>query len=156
MFNPKLALAALRVLAHYQGTRVDPWREEQPGKILHEMRFGEMARLHMVPHTPYYGTVDATPLFVWLFVELMRWLDDDALYQELLPNVRRALEWIDQFGDVDGDGFIEYVASTNRGGIRNQAWKDSNDSYTMPDGSLAERRWPRPRCRATSTPPNRG
>jgi glycogen debranching enzyme len=138
MFNPKMASATLRVLARYQGTKEDPWREEQPGKILHEMRFGEMARLHMVPHTPYYGTVDATPLFVWLFAELLRWIDDDALYHDLLPNVRRALEWIDRYGDVDGDGFIEYIASTNRGGIRNQAWKDSNDSYTMPDGSLAE------------------
>ncbi len=138
MFNPKMALAALRVLARHQGIQVDPWREEQPGKILHEVRFGEMARLHMVPHTPYFGTVDATPLFVWLFADLMRWLDDDALYHELLPNVRRALDWIDQYGDVDGDGFIEYIESKNRGGIRNQAWKDSNDSYTMPDGTLAE------------------
>jgi glycogen debranching enzyme len=138
MFNPKMALAALRVLARHQGTQIDPWREEQPGKILHEVRFGEMARLHMVPHTPYFGTVDATPLFVMLFVELLRWTGDMDLYHELLPNVRRALEWIDQYGDVDGDGFVEYVASTNRGGIRNQAWKDSNDSYTMPDGSLAE------------------
>jgi glycogen debranching enzyme len=126
------------VLARYQGTREDPWREEQPGKILHELRTGEMARLNMVPHSPYYGTVDATPLFVVLFVETMRWLDSDALYQELLPNVMRALEWIDTYGDVDGDGFVEYVAAGHDGGIRNQVWKDSHDSTQFPDGTYAE------------------
>lgn len=136
--NPLIAVGTLRVLAKYQGTREDPWREEQPGKILHEMRQGEMARLGMVPHSPYYGTVDATPLFVWLFVETMRWIDDPALYEELLPNVRLAVEWIDKYGDVDGDGFVEYVASTSHTGIRNQVWKDSGDSVQFPDGHLAD------------------
>jgi glycogen debranching enzyme len=136
--NPRIAVGTLKTLARYQGQREDPWREEQPGKILHEMRFGEMVRLGMVPHSPYYGTVDATPLFIMLFVEAMRWLDDDSLYNELLPNVWRAIEWIDRYGDVDGDGFVEYVASTNRGGIRNQVWKDSSDSIQFPDGTLAE------------------
>ena len=136
--NPLIAVGTLRTLARYQGQREDPWREEQPGKILHEMRFGEMVRLGMVPHSPYYGSVDATPLFVMLFVETMRWLDDDNLYNELVPNVWRAIEWIDRYGDLDGDGFVEYVASTNRGGIRNQVWKDSSDSIQFPDGALAE------------------
>jgi glycogen debranching enzyme len=97
-----------------------------------------MARLGMVPHSPYYGTVDATPLFVMLFVETMRWLDDSKLYDELLPNVWRAIEWIDKYGDVDGDGFVEYRASTSPMGIRNQVWKDSSDSMQFPDGTLAE------------------
>lgn len=136
--NPLIAVGTLKTLATYQGTREDPWREEQPGKILHELRRGEMARLGMVPHKPYYGTVDATPLFVLLFVETMNWLNDDALYAELLPNVWRAIEWIDRYGDVDGDGLIEYVASTSHGGIRNQVWKDSGDSIQFPDGTLAE------------------
>jgi glycogen debranching enzyme len=95
-FNPGIAVGTLRTLARYQGEREDPWREEQPGKILHELRMGEMARLGMVPHSPYYGTVDATPLFVLLFVEAMRWLDSDALYHELLPNDMRAVELIDK------------------------------------------------------------
>ena len=136
--NPQIAVGTLRVLARYQGTKDDPWREEQPGKILHEMRMGEMARLGMVPHSPYYGTVDATPLFVMLFVETMRWLDDDTLYDELMPNVWRAIEWIDKYGDVDGDGFVEYVASTSHTGIRNQVWKDSERLMQFPDGTLAE------------------
>ena len=138
MLNPGLAVGTLRVLARHQGKVVDAWREEEPGKILHEVRFGEMARLQMVPHTPYYGTVDATPLFVMLFVETMRWLHDEQLYADLLPNVLRAIDWIDQYGDKDGDGFVEYVASRSNGGIRNQIWKDSDDSTQFPDGTLAE------------------
>ena len=136
--NPQIAVGTLQVLARYQGTREDPWREEQPGKILHELRKGEMARLGMVPHSPYYGSVDSTPLFVLLFAEAMRWLDNDPLYEELLPNVLRAVDWIDKYGDVDGDGLIEYVGSTTSGGILNQVWKDSGDSTQFPDGTLAE------------------
>jgi glycogen debranching enzyme len=136
--NPLLALGTLRTLARYQGTREDPWREEQPGKILHELRYGEMARLGMVPHSPYYGSVDSTPLFVMLFVEMMDWLDDGRLYKELLPNVLRAVEWIDRYGDVDGDGLVEYVGTTSSGGILNQVWKDSGDSLQFPDGTFPE------------------
>jgi glycogen debranching enzyme len=136
--NPAIAVGTLRVLARYQGEVEDEWREEQPGKILHEMRFGELARMGRVPHTPYYGTADATPLFVLLFAETMRWMDDNALYAELLPNVRRALEWMDKYGDVDGDGFVEYTASKSPVGLRNQVWKDSPESMQMPDGTLAE------------------
>jgi glycogen debranching enzyme len=137
-FNPLMATGTLHTLARYQGKREDPWTEEQPGKILHELRNGEMARLGLVPHTPYYGTVDATPLFVYLFAETMRWLDDADLYHSLLPNVMRALDWIDTYGDVDGDGFVEYVGADHPGGIRNQVWKDSSDSIQFPDGRLAE------------------
>jgi glycogen debranching enzyme len=136
--NPTIAAGTLHLLARYQGDREDPWRDEQPGKILHELRKGEMARLRLVPHSPYYGTVDATPLFVLLFAETMRWLDDDALYGSLLPNVFRAVEWIDRYGDVDGDGFVEYTGTTTANGIRNQVWKDSVDSIQFPDGTLAE------------------
>ena len=91
-----------------------------------------------MPHSPYYGTVDATPLFVMLFAETMRWLNDDDLFDELMPDVWRAIEWIDRYADVDGDGFYEYVASTSHTGIRNQVWKDSGDSIQFPDGTLAE------------------
>jgi len=137
MLNPALARGTLDVLAAYQGRSVDGWREEQPGKILHEMRFGEMARLKMVPHTPYYGSVDATPLFIMLFVETMRWTADEGLYTRFLPNVLAALDWIDTYGDMDGDGFVEYVARDAPNGIRNQVWKDSGDSTQFPDGTLA-------------------
>lgn len=137
LFKPRIAEGTLRFLARYQGDKVDTWRDEEPGKILHEIRFGEMAKLGEIPHTPYYGTVDATPLFIMLFVETMRWTGDDALYSDLLPNVMRALEWIDNYGDMDGDGFIEY-SSKSRWGLRNQGWKDSYDSLKFVDGKLPE------------------
>src|SRR4029079_15209585 len=109
----------------------------EPGKILHELRSGEMASLNEIPHTPYYGTVDATPLFVMLFVETMRWTNDEALYNDLLPNVMRALEWVDNYGDPAGEGFVEYETKS-RWGLRNQGWKDSYDSLKFPDGKLPE------------------
>ncbi len=138
ILNPALARGTLAVLAAHQGRVVDLWREEQPGKILHEIRFGEMARLKMVPHTPYYGSVDATPLFIMLFVETMRWTADESVYTKFLPHALAALDWIDQYGDVDGDGFVEYLARDAPNGIRNQVWKDSGDSTQFPDGTLAE------------------
>ncbi len=137
LFRPDIAEGTLRYLAKYQGDKVDPWRDEEPGKILHEMRFGEMAALGEIPHTPYYGTVDATPLFVMLFVETMRWTGDDALYNDLLPNAVRALQWMDEYGDHDGDGFVEYE-SKSRWALRNQGWKDSYDSVQFPDGKMPE------------------
>ena len=109
---PGRAKETLRTLAALQGRAVDPFREEEPGKILHEMRYGEMARLGDIPHTPYYGTVDATPLFVMLFAETIRWTGDESLYRELLPNVQRALEWIEQWGDRDRDGLVEYTTQS--------------------------------------------
>jgi glycogen debranching enzyme len=126
---PWRAVGTLRTLASLQGKVVDPAREEEPGKILHEMRYGEMARLGEVPHTPYYGTIDATPLFVMLFAETVRWIGDDGLYDELLPNVKRALDWIEHWGDRDGDGLVEYASQPIGGGrIVHQGWKDSHDS----------------------------
>jgi glycogen debranching enzyme len=131
--NPDLARGSLRYLAQHQGRRVDPEREEEPGKIFHEIRFGELARLGIVPHTPYYGTVDATPLFLVLLVELLDWTGDMDLLTELFPNVMAALEWIDNYGDLDRDGLVEY---TQHGpiGVRNQGWKDSYDSLVDENG----------------------
>jgi glycogen debranching enzyme len=136
MVNPSPARDALRLLARYQGKRDDPWRDEEPGKILHEIRRGELAGAGYVPHTPYYGSVDATPLFVFLFAQYFRWTGDIEFANELLPNVRAALEWIDRFGDQDGDGFVEYLRRSPAG-IANQGWKDSYDSVVHDDGSLA-------------------
>ena len=136
-FRPELAKGTLRFLAAHQGTQDDPWRDVEPGKILHEMRFGELAGTRQIPHTPYYGSVDATPLFVMLFARAIQWTGDRALYEELLPNVRRALEWVDSHGDLDGDGYLEYRTRSERG-IGNQGWKDSGDSVLYPDGTQVE------------------
>ena len=134
--NPQLAIGSLRYLARHQGTKVDRYREEEPGKILHEIRFGELANLGQIPHTPYYGTVDATPLFLVLLVELLDWTADVDLLSELSPNVMAALEWIDRYGDLDGDGLVEYVQHS-RVGVRNQGWKDSYNSLTESYGEPA-------------------
>lgn len=136
MYNPSIAEGTLRFLAAHQGTEVDDFREEQPGKIMHELRRGELARLREVPHTPYFGTVDATPLFLVLFVETMRWLGSQQLYDDLLPAAMRALEWIDRYGDADGDGYIEYIAH-KPGGVVNQGWKDSFNAVQYDDGTCA-------------------
>ncbi|MDQ6773161.1 MAG: amylo-alpha-1,6-glucosidase [Candidatus Dormibacteraeota bacterium] len=134
--NPDLARGSLRYLARHQGTEVDAAREEEPGKILHEIRFGELANLHQVPHTPYYGTVDATPLFLVLLVELIDWTGDVDLLSELTPNLVAALEWIDRFGDLDRDGLVEYTQHSHLG-VRNQGWKDSWDSLLESVGTPA-------------------
>ena len=132
---PSRAKETLRTVAALQGSVVDPFREEEPGKILHEMRYGERARLGDIPHTPYYGTVDATPLFVMLFAETIRWTGDESLFRELLPNVQRALEWIEQWGDRDRDGLVEYTTQSPDGiRIVHQGWKDSHDSLHDLDG----------------------
>lgn len=140
---PRRAMATLYTLAALQGTKLDPWRDEERGKILHEMRYGEMARLKEIPYAPYYGTVDATPLFVLLFAETVAWTRSDELYGRLLPNVCRALEWMGGPGDPDGDGLIEYQ-SRSPDGIRiiNQGWKDTHESLrhidgTAPTGAIA-------------------
>ena len=135
---PERSVGILRVLAALQGTRTDLVREEQPGKILHEMRYGEMARLSEVPHSPYYGSVDSTPLWIWLFAETVAWTGDESLFRELLPNARLAIEWIHRFGDIDGDGLVEYHAFAHSPGhIVNQVWKDSYDSLNHVDGTPA-------------------
>lgn len=137
MFCPDLARAMLRVLAQYQGRVVDLWKEEEPGKIFHELRRGEMARLGEVAHTPYYGTADATPLWLILLNQTFRWTGDRALVDELWDNALRALDWIDQYGDVDGDGYVEYQCSS-ADGLINHGWKDSAVSVFDENGELAE------------------
>ncbi|HEX5385291.1 MAG TPA: glycogen debranching N-terminal domain-containing protein [Gemmatimonadales bacterium] len=133
--NPRIARDTLRYLARRQGAREDPFTEEQPGKILHELRRGEMARAGEIPHIPYFGTIDATPLWLVLLHETWRWTGDAALVRELMPNAERALEWIDRWGDIDGDGFVEY-ARTSAKGLVNQGWKDSSDGVPFPDGAM--------------------
>ena len=133
--NPRIATDTLRYLARHQGTKENTYTEEQPGKIMHELRRGELARSGEIPHVPYYGTIDATPLWLVLLHETWRWTGDDAIVRELMPNVRRALEWIDSYGDMDGDGFIEYARTSDRG-LVNQGWKDSGDGVPFPDGTL--------------------
>ncbi len=135
--NPQLAVDTLRVLARYQGKDYNDWQDEEPGKILHEYRVGEMTRCGEMPFGPYYGSVDATPLFLILLSETFNWTADEKLVHELLPAAYRALEWIDKYGDLDGDGFIEYQRRSSRGLI-NQGWKDSWDANMHRDGAVAQ------------------
>lgn len=136
ILDPDLALGVLQTLARFQGTKVDPRNEEEPGRILHEMRFGEAASLSLGGGRVYYGTADATPLFVMLLGELRRWGLADELVDSLLPAAQRAVEWIDEFGDKDGDGYVEYQRASDRG-LANQGWKDSGDGVRFADGRLA-------------------
>ena len=135
--NPEVALGTLRTMAHYQGAKVDPWRDETPGKIMHEIRYGELANTNQIPFNPYYGSVDSTPLFLVLAVEYFRWTGDMEAIRELLPALEKALRWIDESGDLDGDGFVEYH-SVSSGGIANQGWKDSGDSIVHASGDYAQ------------------
>jgi glycogen debranching enzyme len=133
--NPTIARDTLRYLAHRQGAKEDTFTEEQPGRILHELRRGEMARSGEIPHVPYFGTVDATPLWLILLHETWRWTGDAELVRDLLPHAERALEWIDRYGDLDRDGFVEYERTSPRG-LVNQGWRDSGDGVPYPDGRL--------------------
>jgi glycogen debranching enzyme len=143
-FSPQLAHATLRILATRQGKRVDPFRDEEPGKILHEQRYGELTAFEERPHSPYYGSADATPLFLVLLDEYERWTGDSNLVRELAPAARRALVWIDEYGDRDGDGYVEYERRNTETGLENQCWKDSPDSIQFADGSVAS--LPRATC----------
>lgn len=135
-YNPQIAEETLRLLAARQGQKVDGWRDEQPGKILHELRVGELARLGEIPHTPYYGTIDATPLFLILLAEHAAWTGRLDLFAALRENVERALRWMDEYGDSDGDGYLEYRSHSEKG-LVNQGWKDSGNAILNADGSPA-------------------
>ncbi|GAO03481.1 glycogen debranching N-terminal domain-containing protein [Anaeromyxobacter sp. PSR-1] len=135
--QPEVARDALRFLARLQGERDDPTRDEEPGKIPHEIRFGEMAAAGEVPHTPYYGSVDSTPLFLVLLSEYDLWTDDHETVEALLPAAERALAWMDRWADPDDDGLVEYQRRTPQG-LRNQGWKDSHDGVPFADGTPAE------------------
>jgi glycogen debranching enzyme len=137
MLNPDLTRTTLEVLAAFQADEVDEWRDAQPGKILHELRQGELAGAGIIPHTPYYGSIDSTPLWLLLVGTYYRWTGDLEFCRDLLPNIERALAWIADYGDLDGDGFLEYQRSSPRG-LVNQGWKDSHDSVVHVDGKLAE------------------
>src|SRR5262249_10547487 len=135
-YHPELAATTLRELATRQGSRVDDFREEEPGRILHEMRYGELSAFEERPHTPYYGTADATPLFVVLLDEYERWTGDTALVRELESEARAALQWIDESADRQGNGYISYQRTNTETGLENQCWKDSWDSISFHDGRL--------------------
>lgn len=132
-----LARGVLEILASFQGDEVNPLTDEEPGKILHEMRFGGATGLALGGGDIYYGSIDATPLFVMLLGELQRWDPNDDLLDRLLPHADRALEWIETFGDRDGDGYVEYERRSDQG-LANQGWKDSWDAIRHTDGRLAE------------------
>jgi glycogen debranching enzyme len=134
LFGPELARTALEVLADLQAKEDDPSRDAEPGKIVHEVRHGKAARTW---HERYYGTADATPLYLILLSEVWRWTDDAALVRDLKAPALAALEWIGRYGDRDGDGFVEYERRTDHG-LENQSWKDSWDSQRFHDGTLAK------------------
>jgi glycogen debranching enzyme len=137
LIDPDLARGVLQTLARFQGKDVDPRHDEEPGRILHEMRFGDAASLSLGGGSIYYGTADATPLFVMLLGEMRRWGVARQMVDELLPNAARAIEWIETFGDADGDGYVEYKRATDRG-LANQGWKDSWDGIRYADGRVAQ------------------
>lgn len=135
-FVPDLARATLRVLAALQGRAIDDARDEEPGKVLHEYRIGDASAFELPTGDAYYGSADATMLWLILYDEVYRWTDDVALVRELEPNARAALRWIDQYGDADGDGYVEY-STRSPVGLENQGWKDSVGAVVFADGSSA-------------------
>jgi glycogen debranching enzyme len=143
-FTPELAATTLRVLGLWQGTRVDDFRDEDPGRILHEMRYGEMTAFEQRPHSPYYGCADATALYVVLLDEYERWTGDRKLVRELEQEARAALNWIDEYADLQGNGYVSYQRRNEQTGLENQCWKDSWDSISYRDGRLPG--FPRATC----------
>ena len=134
-FEPAVAADTLRLLARLSGTKEDRWRDEAPGKIMHELRVGELARLNEIPQTPYYGSVDATPLFLVLLAEYLAWTDDIALAGELEPAIDGALAWVAAASSGPG-GYLAYATTSDKG-LTNQGWKDSGDAIVNADGTLA-------------------
>jgi glycogen debranching enzyme len=143
-FKPELAATTLRALGDWQGTRSDDFRDEDPGRILHELRYGELPAFEERPHSPYYGTADATPLYVVLLDEYERWTGDATLVRELEHEARAALAWIDDYGDLMGNGYVSYKRRNEETGLENQCWKDSWDSISYRDGRLPG--FPRATC----------
>jgi glycogen debranching enzyme len=138
-FHQELAASTLSALAELQATEWDNWRDAEPGKIMHELRRGTLARLGKIPHTPYYGTHDATMLWLILLDEYERWTGDTRLVRKLEPNAREALAWLEGPADLDGDGYVEYRRrSDSDRALDNHCWKDSNDSIKFADGRRAE------------------
>src|SRR6267378_2302332 len=134
---PEFAAGTLEVLARYQATERDDYRDAEPGKILHELRYGELAHFKLIPHTPYYGTADATPLYLITLHSAWRAIGDRGLLERHLETAEACLSWIDKYGDRDGDGFQEYQTRSPVG-YENMGWKDSGDSVVYPDGSLVK------------------
>jgi glycogen debranching enzyme len=143
-FESDLAATTLRVLGTWQGTRVDDFRDEDPGRILHEMRYGEMTAFEERPHSPYFGSADATPLFVILLDEYERWTGDGDLVRALEQEARAALAWIDAYANLQGNGYVAYQRRNVDTGLENQCWKDSWDSISYHDGRLPG--FPRATC----------
>ncbi|MEZ5361880.1 MAG: glycogen debranching N-terminal domain-containing protein [Bryobacterales bacterium] len=136
-FHPQIAEKVLRLLASRQGSKEDSWRDEQPGRILHEYRMGELARAGRLPHSPYYGTIDAPLLFLILTGMHASWTGDLSVFEELQDNVEAILSWIDNYGDANGDGYIDYDSESDHG-LLNQGWKDSGDGIVNAEGEIAE------------------
>jgi glycogen debranching enzyme len=132
--HPGFAKGCLQKLAELQATEYDDWRDAEPGKILHEIRMGELAKFQKIPHSPYYGAADTTALFLITLHETWKWLGDISLLQDYREAIDRGLDWFDRYGDLDGDGLQEYQKRSSAG-IDNQAWKDSGDAVVYPDGS---------------------
>lgn len=135
MLDPTIARETLTILAEYQGKEDNEWRDEQRGKILHEIRLGEMARCNEIPHTPYYGTVDATPLWIMLYAEYYAWTHDNETLEKLWPNALAAMDWIDR--NCQETGYLSYCRLSKRG-LANQGWKDSGDCIVNRKGQIAK------------------
>lgn len=136
-FQRRLAQSSLEMLAATQADSLDDYRDSEPGKILHEIRYGKLASLRQIPHTPYYGSHDATPLFLILLDEYERWTGDRDFVEKLEPQARAAIAWLETYGDPDGDGYLEYRTRSPKG-LENQGWKDSWNAILFADGSLAQ------------------
>jgi glycogen debranching enzyme len=143
-YTPELAATTLSRLGSLQGSRLDDFRDEEPGRILHELRYGEMAAFEERPHSPYYGTADATPLYVVLLDEYERWTGDTELVRQFEYQARAVLNWIDEYADLMGNGYISYQRRNEQTGLENQCWKDSWDSISYHDGRLPG--FPRATC----------